>query len=133
MTLQFSTTLRTNRIGQLQTTIGGLAILKLFSGAEPANCAASDPSGPLITITLPASFLTSASGVATKAGTWAGTASAAGVAASFRIYDGSAVCHAQGAVAQTGTGSVEMYLDNTNIATSQSVTVSTATFTDNNS
>lgn len=61
MAFQFSTTLRNNRIGQLQSTVGSSGTMKLFSGAEPVNCAAADPSGLLCTITLPATFLTSTS------------------------------------------------------------------------
>src|SRR5215469_16585630 len=104
MAWQFSTTLRNNRIGQLQTTVGSSGVMKIFSGAEPANCAASDPSGLLCTITLPATFLTSSSGVTTIAGTWSAAASATGTAACFRIYDGSSNCHMQGNITATGGG-----------------------------
>ena len=97
MAYQLGTTLRTNQASQLQTTIGSSPILKIWSGAEPSNCAASDPTGLLCTITLPATFLTSSGGVATLAGTWAGTASATGTAATIRIYDSTGTtCHIQG-------------------------------------
>ncbi len=131
MTLQYSVTLRTNQVGQIQSTVGASGVLKIFSGAEPANCAAADPSGLLATITLPATFLTSASGATTIAGTWATTGSAAGNAASFRIYDGSAVCHAQGSVTATGGGG-DLTLNNINNAVAQAVSVTTCTITGGN-
>jgi hypothetical protein len=131
MAFQFGTTLRNNRIGQLQTTIGGSAVLKIFSGAEPANPAAADPTGLLLTITLPATFLTSSGGVASLAGTWSANASATGTAATFRIYDGSAVCHIQGNVTATGGGG-DMTLDNVSIASGQTITVTSFTVTDGN-
>jgi len=117
MAYQYSTTLRTAQVAQLQATIGTSGVLKIFSGAEPANCAAADPTGLLCTITLPSTFLTSASGSTTIAGTWSANASSSGTAASFRMYDGSAVCHIQGNVTS------DLVLNNTNIASGQTVSV----------
>ena len=68
MTFQYGATLRNNQVAQIQTTVGASGSLKIFSGAEPANCAAADPTGLLATIALPASFLTSSGGVTTIAG-----------------------------------------------------------------
>ena len=132
MAFQFGVTLRNNQVGQIQTTVGGSGTLKIFSGAEPANCAAADPSGLLATITLPATFLTSSGGVTTIAGTWSVAASGTGTAASFRIYDGSATCHVQGNVTATGGGG-NMTLDNTSCAAGQTVQVTTFTVTEGNS
>jgi hypothetical protein len=117
MTYQYGVTLRNNQVSQIQTTIGATGSLKIFSGAEPANCAAADPTGLLATITLPASFLTSSGGVTTIAGTWSVAASATGTAASFRMYDGSAVCHVQ------GNTTTDLVLNNTSITSGQTVTV----------
>ena len=117
MTHQYSVTLRNNQVAQIQSTIGASGTLKVFSGAEPANCAAADPTGLLATIVLPASFLTSSGGVTTIAGTWSVAASATGTAQSYRMYDGSSVCHAQGNV------TTDLVLNNTSITTGQTVTV----------
>ena len=117
MTHQYSVTLRNNQVAQIQSTIGASGTLKVFSGAEPANCAAADPTGLLATITLPAAFLTSSGGVTTIAGTWSVAASATGTAQSYRMYDGSSVCHAQGNV------TTDLVLNNTSITTGQTVTV----------
>ena len=126
MTFQFGSTLRNNRVGQLQTTVSTSGTLKIFSGAEPANCAAADPSGLLATITLPSTFLTSSAGVTTIAGTWSTTASATGTAATFRIYDGSSVCHIQ------GNTTSDLVLNNTSITSGQTVTVTSFSVTDGN-
>ena len=117
MTYQYGVTLRNNQVAQIQSTVGASGALKIFSGAEPANCAAADPTGLLATIALPASFLTSSGGVTTLAGTWSVAASATGTAASFRMYDGSSVCHVQGNV------TTDLVLNNTSITTGQTVTV----------
>lgn len=128
MAFQYGATLRTNQVAQIQATVSTSGTLKLFSGAEPVNCAAADPSGLLATITLPASFLTSSGGVTTLAGTWSVAASGTGTVASFRIYDGSAVCHVQGNVTATGGGG-DMTIDNTSLATGQTVTATAFTVT----
>ena len=117
MTYQYGVTLRNNQVAQIQATIGASGTLKIFSGAEPANCAAADPTGLLATIVLPAVFLTSSGGVTTIAGTWSVAASATGTAQSFRMYDGSSVCHVQGNV------TTDLVLNNTSITTGQTVTV----------
>lgn len=126
MTYQYGSALRTNQVATIQTTIGASGTLKIFSGAEPANCAAADPTGLLATIVLPASFLTSAGGVATMAGSWTVAASAGGVAQSFRMYDGSSVCHVQGNV------TTDLVLNNTNITLGQTVSVTQFTVTAGN-
>lgn len=117
MTFQYGATLRTNQVAQIQATVGASGTLKIFSGAEPANCAAADPTGLLATITLPAAFLTSSGGVTTIAGTWSTSASGSGTAQSFRMYDGSSVCHVQGNV------TTDLVLNNTSITSGQTVTV----------
>jgi hypothetical protein len=126
MTYQYGVTLRNNQVSQIQATVGAAGVLKIFSGAEPANCAAADPTGLLATIALPATFLTSSGGVTTIAGTWSVAASATGTAACFRIYDGSAVCHVQGNV------TTDLVLNNTSITSGQTVTVTAFTVTAGN-
>lgn len=126
MAFQYGVVLRNNQVSQIQTSIGGTGTLKIFSGAEPANCAAADPTGLLATITLPASFLTSSGGVTTIAGTWSVAASGTGTAQSFRMYDGSAVCHAQ------GNTTTDLVLNNQSIATGQTVQVTAFSVTAGN-
>lgn len=127
MTVQYSTTIRNNKLDQVESTIGTAAILKIFSGAQPANCAAADPSGLLCTINLPSDWMNNASGGSkTLLGTWSASASGSGTAASWRIYDsGLAACHVQG-------NTTDMTFNNTNIASGQTVTVSSFTLTAGN-
>src|SRR5258707_10704600 len=88
MAFQKSTTVRNAELDQIETTIGTTVTLVLFSGAEPANCAAADPSGVLATITLPTDWLANASaGVKAKAGTWSVAASASGTVAIRLVKD----------------------------------------------
>jgi hypothetical protein len=126
MAFQYGSVLRTNQVGQIQATIGSSGTLKIFSGAEPANCAAADPAGLLATIALPATFLTSSGGVTTISGSWSVAASATGTAASFRMYDVGAVCHVQ------GNTTTDLVLNNTSITASQTVTVTSFTVTAGN-
>lgn len=117
MAHQYGVALRTAQVTTLQATVGASGLLKIFSGAEPANCGTADPTGLLATISLPASFLTSSGGVTTLAGVWSVAASAAGTAASYRIYDSGLVCHIQGNV------TTDLVLNNTVITLGQTVSV----------
>lgn len=127
MTLQYSTTIRNNKLDQVESTTGTAAVLKIFSGAQPANCAAADPSGLLCTITLPSDWMNAASGgTKTLLGTWSASASGSGTAASWRIYESTATtCHLQG-------NTTDMTFNNTNIASGQTVSVTSFTLTAGN-
>jgi len=136
MALQFSTTLRNDRVSCLGTasvTPVSLTHLTIFQGAVPANCAAADPATALATISpLPSPYLTFSGGVTTiaNAGSWTTTGlSAAGAgttAQSFRMYDTGGTCHVQGVI---GT---DLVLNNASIANGQTVSVTSFTVTDGN-
>ena|SRR5215468_4097455 len=127
MAFQKSVAVRNAELDQIETTIGTSAVLRMFSGAEPANCAAADPSGLLATMLLPSDWMNNASaGSKTKLGTWSVAASAGGTIASWRIYDsGTTTCHMQG-------NTTDMTFDNTNVANGQVITVNTFTITAGN-
>jgi hypothetical protein len=134
MAIQYSTTLRNNQLDQVESTIGTSAILKIRSGAAPADCGTADSGTVLATLSLPSDWMAAASGgTKAKSGTWTdASADATGTAAHFRIYDsGGTVCGMQGTVTATGGGG-DLTLDNTSIATGQSVTISTFTITAGN-
>jgi hypothetical protein len=124
---QYATALRNSRLDDIETVIGVSPVLKIFSGSQPGNCADSDPSGLLVTMTLPSTWLAAASGgIKSIAGLWSAAASAAGIAASWRIYDnGITACYIQG-------NTSEMVFDNTNIANGQTVTISSFSITSGN-
>lgn|SRR5574340_45248 len=134
MTLQLSTNVRNARLDAIETAIGVSAILKIRTGAAPANCAAADSGTVLATLNLPSDYMSAASaGAKAMLGTWQdASADAAGTAAHFRLYasDGT-TCHLQGTVTATGGGG-DMTVDNTSFAAGQQFTVTSFTLTDGN-
>jgi hypothetical protein len=126
MTVQYSTTLRDNQQNQIESTIGTTPKFQVRSGAQPANCAASDSGSLLCEMTLPSDWLTASSlGVVTKNGTWNGTGAADGVAGHFRIKDSAGTtCHIQGSITESGGGG-DAIIDNINVGSGQTVTVTT--------
>jgi hypothetical protein len=134
MSVQLSTTVRNARLDQIESTISTSAVLRIYTTAPPANCAAANSGTVLATITCPSDWLAAASsGSKAINGSWVDTdADAAGTAGHFRIYESTATtCHIQGTVTATGGGG-DMTLDNAVIAQHQSVTISTFTLTDGN-
>lgn len=135
MAVQLSTAVRNAKLDAIETTAGVSAILKIRTGAAPANCAAADSGTVLATINLPADWMAAASGgTKAKSGTWSDTsADATGVAGYFRLYASDGVtCHMQGTVTASGGGG-DMTLDNVNITAGGSVTVTAFTWTEGNS
>lgn len=127
MSVQYSTGVRNAQADakEAEWITGGAPVLKIFTGAQPANCAAANTGSELVSMNLPADPLTAAaSGQKTKNGTWSGTAGGTGTAGHYRIYknDGT-TCVEQGAVGS------DMTIDNTSIATGQTVTVTAYTMT----
>lgn len=134
MAVQLSTTVRNARLDAIESTIGTTAVLKIRTGAAPANCGTADSGTVLATLTLPSDWMAAASsGSKAKSGTWQdASADATGTAAHFRIYESTGTtCHLQGTVTATGGGG-DMTLDNTSIASGQTVTISTFSLTDAN-
>jgi hypothetical protein len=134
MTIQLSTTVRNARLDAIETTIGTSAVLKVFSGAPPANVGTADSGTVLATLNLPSDyFAAAASGQKAKSGTWQDAAAdATGTAGHFRLYasDGT-TCHLQGTVTATGGGG-DMTVDNTSFATGQEFTVTGFTLNEPN-
>ena len=132
MAIQLSTTVRNARLDQIETTISTSAILKIRTGAAPANCGTADSGTVLATLNLPSDWLgAAASGVKSKAGTWQDTsADNTGTAAHFRVYDsGGTTCHIQGTV---GTSASDLIVDSTSFTAGQSFTISQFDLTDGN-
>lgn len=134
MALQYSVTVRNAQLDAFESAIGASAVMKIRTGAAPANCAAADSGTVLATINLPSDWMAAASaGSKSKSGTWEDTsADATGTAGHFRIYasDGTTV-HAQGTITATGGGG-DLTLDNTSIASGQTVTITSFTLTAGN-
>jgi hypothetical protein len=134
MAIQFSAAVRNARLDAIETAISTSAVLKIRTGAAPANVATADSGTVLATLTLPSDWMAAASGGAkAKSGTWQdSSADATGTAAHFRVYasDGT-TAHIQGTVTLTGGGG-DMTVDNTSFASGQNFTVTGFTLTDGN-
>lgn len=132
MALQYSTTLRNAQLDAIETVVGASAVLKIRSGAAPANAAAADSDTVLATFALPADWMAAAAaGAKAKLGTWEDTAAdASGTAGHFRLYaaDGT-TCHIQGTVAVSGA---DLLIDNVSINANQVVTITSFTLTEAN-
>lgn len=134
MTVQLSVAVRNARLDAIETTVGVSAILKIRTGAQPANCATADSGSVLATLNLPSDYMAAASsGSKAKSGTWEDTsADATGTAAHWRLYasDGT-TCHAQGSITATGGGG-DMTVDSTSFTSGQAFTVTAFSLTDGN-
>mgnify|MGYP002784315460 CR=1 FL=1 len=99
MALKYSTAVKNARLDAIETAIGASAVLKIRTGAAPANVSDADTGAVLVTMNLPADYMAAASaGSKAKSGTWQDAAAdASGYAAHWRLYasDGTTP-HAQG-------------------------------------
>ena len=131
MAIQWSTTARNDMLDGIETSISTTPKLRIYTGSAPASCAAAATGTMLAEMDLPSDWMAAASsGSKAKAGTWEDSnANDTGTAGYFRIWDSAGTtCHMQGTITATSGGG-DMELDNTSIASGQSVTVSTFTLT----
>ncbi len=129
MTLQYSLAVRNAKLDVVETTIGTSAILYIYTGSPPADCATAATGTTLVTCNLPSDWMAAASGGSkSKSGTWSDTgADATGTAGYFRIYESTGTtCHTQGTVTVTGGGG-DMTVDNTSFVAGQQFTVTAFT------
>lgn len=134
MAVQLSTAVRNAMLDAIETAIGVSAVLKIRTGAQPANCATADSGTVLATLSLPSDWMAAAaSGAKAKAGTWQdASADATGTAAHFRVYESTGVtCHLQGNVTVTGGGG-DLTLDSISITAAQAITITGFTITAGN-
>lgn len=133
MSIQLSASTRNARLNAIVTTIGASPLLRMYTGSMPANTGAAATGTKCIEMTLPSTWMNGASGGSiTMAGTWSVGAIASGTLGYYRIYDNAdTACFEQGTITATGGGG-DMTVDNTSVATSQTVTVTTFTKTDGN-
>lgn len=123
MAITLATTLRNNRANQITTAAGTSAILRIYTAAYAATlvdciCNAS-------------AFAPAASGgVLTLNAISAGTASGTGTAAIARILTSGGTMVIEGLT--VGTSGSNINITNTSIATSDTVTVTSATITEGN-
>ncbi len=130
MAAQFSVAVRNGWLDNTESTVGASPKLRILTGAKPANCAAAETGTLLNEITCPADWMGAASaGSKVLAGSWTSTATGTGTAGYYRIMDSTGTtCHEQGSITATGGGG-DMTVDNTSIASGQTVTVTAKTLT----
>jgi len=133
MAIQLSVAVRNARLDAFESTTGTSAKLQIWTGAQPADCATGASGTKLVEATLPSDWMSAASaGSKALLGTWSSTGITAGTAGYFRITDSAGTtCHMQGSVTATGGGG-DLTLDNTSIASAQTVTITGFTLTDGN-
>jgi hypothetical protein len=132
MAIQLSVTVRNARLDAIETAVGTSALLRVFSGSPPANCAAADSGTLIAEMSLPSSWMAdAASGAKAIAGTWQDlSCNNAGTVGHFRIYNtAGSTCHLQGTAGTSGT---DMIVDTAAPTAGQSFTVSSFTLTDAN-
>lgn len=131
MSLQFSTTVRNAMLDSIETAIGVSAVLKLRTGAQPGACSGADSGTVLISYTLASDWAANASAGAKAFNNTpiTGSATGTGTAGHFRLYESTAAtCHLQGTITATGGGG-DMTIDNTSVASGQTVNVTGFTLT----
>lgn len=108
-----------------ETAIGASAVLKMWTGAPPADTSAADSGTLIANMTLPADWMAAAAARSkAKSGTWQdASADNTGTLGHFRVYasDGT-TCHDQGTITATGGGG-DMTVDNTSVTAGQQITV----------
>lgn len=131
MTLKYIDALRNARLDTIETFIGTLPKLRMYTGTPPANVADAASGTLLVEMALPSDWLAAASaGTKTKSGTWQGVATGTGTAGYWRIWDNAGTTpHIQGTV---GTSAADIILDNTSIVSGQTVTINAVTITASN-
>ena len=124
--LKYSNGTRDAQQQGLITYAGTGALIKIYSGTQPANANTAISSQTLLaSLPVSGSFGTDSNGTITLSAVTAATAVATGTASFFRIFksDGTTVVM-DGSV---GTSAADMILDNTSIATGQTVSITSGT------
>jgi hypothetical protein len=134
MPIQLSVAARNARLDAIETTVGTAALLRIFTGSPPANCAAADSGTLIAELNLPSNWMAdAASGAKAFAGTWQDlSCNNSGTVGHFRLYNtAGSTCHMQGTVTITGGGG-DMTVDSVSFTSGQQFTVTSFTLTDGN-
>jgi hypothetical protein len=125
MTVKYRAATANAMLDAFETAVGASAVLKVFTGAPPADATAADSGTVLANCALPSDWMAAASGGSkAKSGTWQDTsADNSGTAGHYRLYasDGT-TCHQQGTVTATGGGG-DMTVDSVSFTAGQAFTV----------
>lgn len=128
MAINFTTAVNNSRVGQIATSAGTGATLKIYTGSAPTNADTAVTGTLLVTLTIAGSFGSSSGGVLTLGTVTAGTAVATGTAGYCRIATsgGTAICD----LTSIGTSGSDVNLNSTSITSGGSVSVTSGTITE---
>ena len=135
LNLKYSAALKNAQQNAITTTLGASALLNIYSGTQPANPDTAITSQVLLaTLTCNATFAPAASGGvltlnAIANGTGTAGAGAGTTATWYRLTTSGSTAHIDGTV---GISVADLNLNNTSIATGQTVSVTSATYTNAN-
>ena len=128
--MQYSITHRTNAMSQLNTDIGANAVIKVWTGAMPANCGTADSGTLLVTFAGNAGgFGTASNGVLTASAVASANAGNTGTAGYFRIYPSAATSTNAVVQGTCGLSAADMILTNTSITSGQTCNFTSLTVT----
>ena len=130
--LKYAVLLKNAKLDAITTQVGTSALLKIYDGSQPASPdTAISTQNLLVTLTCNASqFAAAASGgVLTASAISSGTAGATGTAAWFRLTTSGGTAKIDGTVGTSGTDAI---IDNTSIASGQTVSCTSLTITSGN-
>jgi len=134
MAVKMSVVVRNAKLNAVETAIGASPVLKLRTGAPPANIVDPDSGTAVATMDLPADWMGNAdAGAKALAGTWQDAgADSSGTIGHFRLYaaDGTTQ-HIQGTVTNTGGGG-DMTVQNVVVEAAQAITITGFTLTAGN-
>ncbi len=128
MAVQYPVAQRNAMLEAKATNWGANPVMKLWTGAQPANCATANSGTECASGSLGATpFAAAGSGAIAKNGTWTITGTTGGTAGHYRVYksDGT-TCVEQGDISD------DMTIDNAVIANAQVVTITAYTTTAGN-
>lgn len=139
MSVNYSTAVRIAMLDSIEAAMGAGPKLKFYTGSKPALCSDAATGTVVAILVMTGDFMSdasAASNVVTKAknpaSTWSSTALNRNTIDYYRIYNNAdTVCHEQGTVTLTGSGG-DIQLDNTTVATGQTITVTSKVITAGN-
>ncbi len=125
MAIQNSVSNRNAQANAWEADMGPSVRIRLYSGAQPADCAAARTGTLLVEYALASDWCAAATNGAKTLNNLpiAGTGLANGIAGHYAIMDSAGItCHEQGSVTNTGGGG-DLTVSNVNIATGQPVNI----------
>ena len=130
MTVQLSVTTRNNQLSTMNADIGANAVIKVFTGAPPANCGTADTGTLLATFAGNAGgFGTVSAGVLTAAAVASVLAAASGTAGYFRVYPSAATTTNAVIQGTAGLSATDMILTANPLTSGQTVNFTSLTYT----